>query len=287
MMKCPICGNLSHTSLYNIKNYSISRCSSCTHIFVSDALTPKALSGAYEQEYYQGKNCEVVSGYNDYIGNLDQRLLGFSERLTRVQSRTLKRGNILDYGCAVGLFVKVAQDAGWKATGYERSEWASNYGRNTFGVDIVCGSGRQDDFPESHFDAITMWDVLEHLEHPSEVLGMVSLWMRSGGTLILNTVNSSSMGAKIAGPEWRHLLPPHHLQYFSRRSIEKLLANAGFDIVSVDGQGVMFGASTSYDHSSKVGIRRIIETAATHWRSRKVANIFNLLDEFEILAVKR
>lgn len=286
-MKCPICGDLSHNSLYKINNYSISRCESCTHIFVSDALSSETLSSAYEQDYYQGKNYEVVSGYTDYIGNLDQRIAVFSERLTRIQNRTRNAGKILDYGCAVGLFVKVAKDAGWNATGYERSEWASNYGRHNFGVDIVCGSGRSEDFPENHFDAITMWDVLEHLEHPSEVLGMASRWMRSGGTLVLNTVNSSSIGAKIAGADWRHLLPPHHLQFFSRRSIAKLLDNAGFDITSLSSQGVMFGASTSYIHSSGNAFRRSIESAATHWRSRKVANLFNLLDEFEILAVKR
>ena len=286
-MKCPICDDHSHDALYKINNYSISRCKTCTHIFVSDALALETLNNAYEQDYYQGKNYEVVSGYNDYIGNLDQRLAVFSERLTRIQSRTPKRGKILDYGCAVGLFVKVAKEAGWKAVGYERSEWASNYGKNTFGVDIVCGSGRAEDFPDNHFDTITMWDVLEHLEHPSEILGMVSRWMRSGGTLVLNTVNSSSLGAKIAASNWRHLLPPHHLQYFSRRSIEQLLANAGFNIISFESQGVMLGASTSYSHSSSNVLRRGIENAATHWRSRKVANLFNLLDEFEIVAVKR
>lgn len=286
-MKCPICGDHSHDSLYKINNYSILRCKTCLHVFVSDTLTSETLNNAYEQDYYQGKNYEVVSGYNDYTGNLEQRFAVFSERLTRIQNRSLGRGKILDYGCAVGLFVKVAQDAGWNATGYERSEWASSYGRNTFGVDIVCGSGRLEDFPENHFDAITMWDVLEHLEHPSEVLGMISRWIRSGGTLVLNTVNSSSLGAKIAGPDWRHLLPPHHLQYFSRRSITQLLANAGFNVISFESQGVMLGASTSYAHSSSNGFRRSIENVATHWRSRKFANMFNLLDEFEILAVKR
>jgi 2-polyprenyl-3-methyl-5-hydroxy-6-metoxy-1,4-benzoquinol methylase len=35
-------------------------------------------------------------------------------------------GRVLDYGCAVGLFVKVAADAGWQALGCDRSEWATS-----------------------------------------------------------------------------------------------------------------------------------------------------------------
>jgi 2-polyprenyl-3-methyl-5-hydroxy-6-metoxy-1,4-benzoquinol methylase len=282
---CSICESDRLRRVFHLDGYEISRCGNCTHLFVSTGLAARDLDGAYDQDYFQASEPGRTTGYEDYLGNATDRLRGFGQRLAFIERQTGgRRGRLLDYGCAVGLFVKVARDAGWNAMGYERSEWAARYGRETFGLDIRQGDGR-DGLPfDEPFDVVTLWDVLEHLEHPRRVLNHVAGLLAPGGLLALNTVNSASVGARIAGEHWRHLAPPHHLQYFSKESVRRLLEYCGFTLVTLQNQGVMMGADR-YRVEVNSAIRAI-EAVSTHWRVKRLATALDLLDEVEVLAVR-
>jgi 2-polyprenyl-3-methyl-5-hydroxy-6-metoxy-1,4-benzoquinol methylase len=264
--------------------HDISRCQQCGHAYVSSRLSADELEEAYSDVYYHTGNGAGIAGYADYLGDAHKRMVGFKQRLEHIERHVRKGGRLLDYGCAVGLFVKVAVDAGWDAIGYERSEWAVRYGREALGVDIVQGEGREPSTFEREFDVITMWDVLEHLEHPREVLGSIARWLKPGGLLALNTINQSSIGARIAGEYWRHLAPPHHLQYFSRASLTRLLEECGFQPLSAQSTGVMLLADRRNSELSKPAA--IVEALCTHWRITRLATWLNLRDEIEILAIR-
>jgi SAM-dependent methyltransferase len=265
--------------------YDISRCQQCGHAYVSSRLSPNELEEAYSDVYYRTRNEAGVAGYEDYLGDAPKRMEAFKQRLEHIERYVQKRGRLLDYGCAVGLFVKVAEDAGWQAIGYERSEWAVRYGRESLGVDIVHGEGRAPSSFEQEFDVVTMWDVLEHLEHPRQILASIARWLKPGGLLALNTINRSSIGAQIAGEHWRHLAPPHHLQYFSRGSLTRLLKDGGFQPLSAQSTGVMLLADRRNAELSRPA--GIVEALCTHWRITSLATWLNLRDEIEILAIRR
>lgn len=281
---CAVCRNVDVQPAFRSRDYQLARCRACTHLYVSEPVSKADLAAAYGRDYYEPADADAALGYADYLGSTALRLRGFADRLATVERHAPGRGRLLDYGCAVGLFVKVAAAAGWAATGLDRSEWAADYGRRTFGLDIVVSDGSHDPFAPATFDAISMWDVLEHLESPREVLGSVARWLKPGGVLGLNTVNASSLGARLAGPNWRHLAPPMHLQYFTRDSLHRLLHEFGFRVVSRTSQGVMLTGARP------VGAwgRRLpwVERAATHWRTKPLATALNLLDEIDIVAVK-
>ena len=283
MTPCPICASTSLRPAWTIDRYALSRCNCCRHLFVSSGFDSTQLEHAYDEDYYEGGD-ESALGYKDYLGNADMRLRGFAQRLQQVERHVAGRGKLLDYGCAVGFFVKVAADAGWDATGYERSAWAAGYGREKLGLNIVVGRG--DDSPpfDNQFDVITMWDVLEHLEDPRAVLQSVARWLKPGGLLALNTVNGASYGARRAGADWRHIAPPHHLQYFSRQSLHHALRECGMRVVSTQSQGVMWSADRR--QTQLRGLRRGIEEIATHWRAKPIASALDLLDEVDIVAVR-
>lgn len=285
MSPCSVCASDMAQQVFTLDEFDVSRCRRCSHLFVSNGLAEGALSAAYGHDYYDAGGAADAVGYQDYLRDAELRTRGFRERLKQIETLFGKRGRLLDYGCAVGLFVRVATESGWAATGYERSEWAAQYGREHFGLDIVLGDGRNSPAFESRFDVVTMWDVVEHLEHPRDVIQSISKWLRPGGLLALNTVNSSSAGARLAGRHWRHLAPPHHLQYFSRASLRRLLNDSGFDVLSRQNQGVMLTADVR-----KKGLRGVAgwtEAMTTHWRAKPLATALNLLDEIEMIAVRR
>lgn len=284
MRACPACGDSQWTDAFETRGFQLSRCRACTHLFVSSGLDSDTLASAYSRGYYKANDAEPGTGYRDYLGDSARRISGFEWRLRQIEAHCQERGRLLDFGCAVGLFVKVAADAGWQAVGYERSEWAAEYGRSHLGVQIHVGSMAEVLTDAPPFDVVSMWDVLEHLEDPSESLRWVRSRLRSGGLLALNTVNAGSLGARLAGRRWRHIAPPHHLQYFSRRSLERLLSQQGFEICSAEANGVMLSAANPA--SSLSALPRLVERACTHWRVRRLATAADLLDEIEILAIR-
>jgi len=183
------------------------------------------------------------------------------------------------------VMVRAAKDCDWQAVGYERSHWAAAYGRERFGIEIETGDGSADPFAAGSFDLITMWDVVEHLEKPREVMDLVHRWLRPGGWVAINTLNSSGLGARIAGPQWRHFCPPVHLQYFTRKSLMRLLQSHEFAVRRKHGSGVFLSAGKK--SLLQLGTAAaFIERSVLHWRLRPIADALNLLDEFEVLAQK-
>jgi len=252
-------------------------------LFVSSGLSPGELDKAYEHDYYDAGGSPARKGYEDYLANASLRTRGFARRLSELEQHTNHRGRLLDFGCAFGLFLKVAVDAGWEAIGYERSAWAADYGRRHYGVTIQSGDGDREAFDPCSFDIVTMWDVLEHLEDPRAVVRSVASWLKPGGVLALNTIDNGSVGARLAGEHWRHIAPPHHLQYFTRASLTGLLRDNGFRVISRRSQGVMWGADRR--RINLTGWRGVSEELVTHWRSRTLADVLHLLDEIDVVAV--
>jgi 2-polyprenyl-3-methyl-5-hydroxy-6-metoxy-1,4-benzoquinol methylase len=149
-------------------------------------------------------------------------------------------GRLLDVGCASGMFVAVADQSGWHVTGLEVSSWAIERAqqrcpRGTF----VTGLLEDQHFAPASFDAITLWDVLEHVHSPREAVRQVSEWLTPQGWLFLNVPDAQSWVARLMGRRWVLLLR-EHLCYFSRDTLAALLSQQGFELVHARANWVHF-----------------------------------------------
>jgi len=252
-------------------------------MFVAEDVSVEMLKDLYSEDYYsRAKSTDPsVPGYADYLGNSAERVLAFEDRVKKIENYCFNRDKLLDYGCAFGLGVQVAKDRGWKAYGIESSVTAAQKGRQEFGLDIReddgCGSG----FHARVFDVVMMWDVIEHLPNPVKSVRLMHKLLRPGGILALNTVCSSSLGARLVGAKWRHLVPAEHLHFFSRKSLKVLLQQNGFSIRNVSCNGTMMNGS---GHGKLGYIQRQLEMLALHWRLKRIMTLFNLRDEQEVIA---
>jgi SAM-dependent methyltransferase len=95
---------------------------------------------------------------------------------------------------------------------------------------MVIGLGDAIPFASASFDAITAWDVLEHLSRPREALREIHRALKPGGRLVLTTGDVGSWLARVSGPKWHLYTLPEHLYFFSRRSLEILLGSEGFEV---------------------------------------------------------
>jgi SAM-dependent methyltransferase len=134
--------------------------------------------------------------------------------------RYLAPGRLLDVGCAFGLFLRCAADAGWTVVGVEPAKTLCDEGRKVLAGrgELICATLQGACLPLSSFDAVTLWDVLEHVRDPIQFMGACGLLLKPGGHLFVNVPDLNSLQARVFGARWPLLLP-EHLNYFSRKSL--------------------------------------------------------------------
>jgi 2-polyprenyl-3-methyl-5-hydroxy-6-metoxy-1,4-benzoquinol methylase len=81
------------------------------------------------------------------------------------------------------------------------------------------------------FDAITMWDYIEHSTDPSGDLRRAAALLSPRGILAVSTGDAASIAARISGSRWHLLTPRHHNFFFTRASLQEAFRGAGFEII--------------------------------------------------------
>ena len=104
------------------------------------------------------------------------------------------------------------------------------FGRQTYGLDLRPDYFSADLFAPSSFDLVTLWDVIEHISEPNQILSDIALVIDDNGHLILNVPNSNSTAARLLGRWWPFLLAVH-IHYFTPKSIIEILDKHGFEVV--------------------------------------------------------
>jgi SAM-dependent methyltransferase len=107
----------------------------------------------------------------------------------------------------------LAQSAGWKTSGVELSKSVAQFARDERLLDVFTGTVEQAAYPERYFDAVTLWDVIEHLDDPVSTLAEIHRIMAPGGILVVFTINQESLLTtigqvlyKLSLNRWKHLM---------------------------------------------------------------------------------
>ncbi len=220
---CPVCESLDLRPKFLVGTAPILACRECgTVIGPRAAWTPTA-PGLYGEDYFATDGRAAGAGYRDYVANSPMFRRTFRSRLIRIERCLGRTGRILDIGCALGYSLAEARDLGWEGTGLEISEHAAALSREINGVDVRVGRIGDVRFPEAGFDAIVMWDVIEHLSDPVAEVKSLLRWLKPGGLLHMVTPDVGSISSRVLGARWYHYKPGEHVVYFNRKSMARLL----------------------------------------------------------------
>jgi SAM-dependent methyltransferase len=141
-------------------------------------------------------------------------------------------GRLLDFGCGSGTYLARVAAAGWRAEGVDLSENALSLARAA-GLAVHLGTLPGLALPEESYDAITMRHALEHVPSPSATLEAAYKLLRPGGRLLVAVPRFDSIQARRFGSAWMHLDLPRHLTHFTKATLSRHLAKAGFEIEAV------------------------------------------------------
>ena len=155
-----------------------------------------------------------------------------------------KNGRVLDIGCASGHFLEAARQAGWSITGVEPSEVLFARARETLGDDaeLACSTLEHSSLEAESFDAVTLWDVLEHVPDPLGFMRHCRNLLKPGGKLFVNVPDLDSAEARLLGRRWPLLLA-EHLNYFNRPSLRLCGDKADLEWVYFGRRRVSFSIS--------------------------------------------
>jgi 2-polyprenyl-3-methyl-5-hydroxy-6-metoxy-1,4-benzoquinol methylase len=225
-------GNLEDLSAYRCtssgygQHHNIVECLNCGLVYAN----PRYDSGEMLAKYQAVEDPLYVEEREGRVLTFERHLHPLEEIMSPGDGRRL-----LDIGCHIGVFVEIAARHGWDAWGVEPSHWAASHAQQ-IGLQVVEGTMATASFEDESFDVITMWDVIEHLEHPSAEVRQAHRLIKPGGLLVAHTMDLDSVFARFMGQRWPWLMEMH-IYYFTRRTLTVLMEQAGFQILSIKSQG--------------------------------------------------
>ena len=162
----------------------------------------------------------------------------------------LQNARILDIGCGGGLFLSLLKQKGAQVTGIELSDSRAQYAQTRHGLLIdkhpIESAYWQDGYAQ-HFEAVTLWDVIEHVNYPFQTLQSAAHVLKPGGLLLIDTPCRDSFYHKfgeftyrLSGgkfPTFLNAMYSSHLfghkQIFSIREMKDLFTSVGLKVVEL------------------------------------------------------
>ena len=201
------------------------RCDTCGLVYQNPRPTLSEMAQHYPPEY-EPYSASPPTAQIRRLQDLASRY-GVEKRCHFITARK-PRGRLLDLGCSTGVFLLgMRSHPGWELYGVDINAQVAAAARRN-GLDVFAGTVEEARYPDEYFDAITLWDVLEHLHDPSGTLRELHRILKPDGLLLIRVPNLSSRSARIFGPYWAGLDQPRHLFVFSPTTLRALLDKAGF-----------------------------------------------------------
>ena len=242
-----MCGSEASRLRYRIPRFRILACDACDQVYLWPLPDPEEIRAMFSQLYTTGEGSvpELKSYYGFcYDDSPSNPLVMLYERWLDALERERPPGRLLDIGCGTGLFLAVARRRGWEPFGIDDCEEATRHAREHFGLDVFVGEFA--DFPadERRFDAITMWDIIEHSRTPVDLLRAARRCLAPGGCVGISTPNQRSVLDLAAGAIYRlsggrvtaaleKFYVEQHFLYFTPATLTRALSRAGLELTSL------------------------------------------------------
>jgi 2-polyprenyl-3-methyl-5-hydroxy-6-metoxy-1,4-benzoquinol methylase len=217
---CRICGCKSLLFHFEVAGQKLWQCPICGFVQVEHEPSPEVFNSIYSEDYFTSAKYQ---GDQVALNQENGRRLRLLRRWSSIGSE------VLDAGCSTGDFVAYAKGE-YQMYGLDYSSFAIETARaNNPELAHKLKSGRveETEWADKLFDAICLWDVIEHIWDPVSVIRDLLSRVRPGGLVLISTPAIDSLNAKIAGRYWPFMTPPEHLSFFSLLAFKMLVTNLG------------------------------------------------------------
>ncbi|NTW33678.1 MAG: class I SAM-dependent methyltransferase [Bacteroidetes bacterium] len=228
---CRYCKNIQTEQLFETidifqNKWAICKCNICNAFFISPEPKQDQLKLAYDYAYYG--ECE-----NKFIFSVEKFIDYFRRRKAKyIASLIPENAKVLDLGCGNGRFLRHLSTFGnYDLHGLEIEGASAERACKIKEIKLRVKSLKQNDYPDSSFDVITLFHVFEHIDNPKETLVIIKNILKKDGLLVVSFPNIAGWQAKIFKGKWYHLDPPRHLFFLDSVDFINVMEGFGFILV--------------------------------------------------------
>ncbi len=229
---------------------SLVQCAVCQTCFHEHILTPSSLVTLYS-DWIDESQIDTLTGNLDAPSPYSVQFEAATKnvrhvlRLDRLLPQTFEPSQpwrVLDFGCGAAEFLKQASLFGFETWGIDFSSTRATQALNQQ-IEILSSLDELTEASPPPMHAITLFQVLEHLDHPKETLVELSQFLLPEGVLIIEVPNCEVTGedddiADAAAlrenrppqsfEEFRNVHPLEHINAFTPLTLTALVEGAGF-----------------------------------------------------------
>ncbi len=182
---------------------------------------------------------------------LQANIQKFSHQVETLRKHlSIENANVLDIGCGGGLFLSLLKQEGTNALGIELNDSRVQYATTKHGLEIHKRPIESDFWQKgykNYFDAVTLWDVIEHVNYPVQTLQCAVNVLKPGGLLLIDTPCRDGLYHQVGEVTYRlsggrfptflnamysaHLFG--HKQIFSTREMKDIFTSSGLRVVEL------------------------------------------------------
>lgn len=223
---CPTCGSGRYRRELDKDHLTLVCCEACDLVYVNPVFDEEHYQEIYQSTEYQAIMKDLGIESHDY------RVERFGRERVEIMSAHLPKQSSPDYldiGCSTGFVVEAASAAGWNAVGIDLNPSAIEFGKER-GLDLRTVALADAGFGSETFDAVSLFDVVEHLLDPSEVVAAAVRLLRPGGILFIYVPNYDSASRLLLGGDAHFIWPTHHLNYYTPQTASDFLVRHGLTV---------------------------------------------------------
>ncbi|CUR50918.1 SAM-dependent methyltransferase [Nitrosotalea devaniterrae] len=215
--KCPLCFSKDFGYAFTKDGFDHMICNSCDMIFTLQILDndkTKYLEEGEEGDAYGEIKEKPAISEND------------KKKYEIVFEEIGKYGkvkDILDIGSQIGTFVQWASDKGFNIIGHEYHNPLRKVAQSR-GLTVLNDNLEKITF-DKQFDLITMWDYIDHVIGPHEVIKNLTKYLKKGGLFFYAINNRDSLSAKILHQYCPNFIGPHHTMHYGISQLQKLMGD--------------------------------------------------------------
>ncbi len=234
--KCPVCGSNAFSHFKNVTDYfltkeqfQIVKCEECGFLFTNPRPDHESISRYYQSDEYLSHSKSkkgLLSFIYDTVRNISLK------KKYRLINQHKSSGKLLDIGCGTGEFLHHMKGMGWGVIGIEPAEQPRKFAADNYKI-VVHDEEMIDKLPESNFDLITMWHVLEHVPDLNLRISQVKKLLAQDGLLLIALPNHRSWDAHHYGKYWAAWDVPRHFYHFNEQTFRLLAEKHHLEIISI------------------------------------------------------
>lgn len=202
-------------------HYRMVRCNGCGLVRSDPVADPALAARLYGQSSF------------DYSHEVDSLARTYGSYLARLDRYGAAKGSILEIGCGNGFFLAQARAQGYRdVRGVEPSARAIESAPGDIRGCIVCAMMGPGLFAEASFDAICLFQVLDHLFDPAAAMETCYQWLKPGGFVLALNHNVEALSARLLKAR-SPIVDIEHTYLYSPASMRRLLSKFGFDVKEI------------------------------------------------------